>query len=288
MEYVKEQLTEWIKEMLIGFIVKSYEGTFTGINEEIGNIATQVGMDPASFSPDIFQTVRNLSETVIMPIAGMILTFIACYELIQMIIDHNNMANFEIWMLFKWIFKTSIAILLISNTFDIVLGVFDVAQYVVSQSGSLIQSDLAISSTDVASFEASLMDKTIGEILTITINIGISGICIRILKIAIFVIIYGRMVEIYLLSSMAPIPFATFGNREQSSIGQNYLRSLIAIGFQGFLIMVCVAIYAAVINRVPVSDDVVKNMWEIIGCTTLLCFTLLKTGGLAKSVLNSH
>ena len=288
MDGILEQITNWLKEMLVGGIMDNLSGMFDSVNQQVGDIAVQVGTTPASFSPGVFAMIRNVSETVIIPIAGLILTFIACYELIQMIIDHNNLANFETWIFFKWIFKTFVAVMLITNTFNITMAIFDVAQHVINASGSLISGDTAIDASTLEALEETLMEMDLGPLLGLYLQSFIVQITMSILSVLIFVIVYGRMIEIYLMTSLAPIPLSTFGNKEQSQTGQNYLRSLFALGFQGFLIMICVGIYAVLINEMALSDDVIMAIWGIMGYTVLLCFTLFKTGTLAKSIFHAH
>ena len=287
MESILQQIQDWLKEMLISGIMNNLSGLFDSVNDQVGDIATQVGTSPASFSPGVFSLIRNVSESVIVPIAGIILTFIVCYELIQLIIDHNNLANFETWIFFKWVFKTFAAVTLITNTFNIVMAVFDVSQHVISSSGGIIGGSTAVTDSMLTTLETNLADMDLGPLLGLFAQSMIIGLTMKIIGIIIFVIVYGRMVEIYLMTSLAPIPFATFANREQSQIGQNYLRSLFALGFQGFLIMICVAIYAVLVQSVAVADPI-NAIWGLIGYTVLLCFTLFKTGSLAKSVLHAH
>ena len=287
MESILQQIQDWLKEMLISGIMNNLSGLFDSVNDQVGDIATQVGTSPASFSPGVFSLIRNVSESVIVPIAGIILTFIVCYELIQLIIDHNNLANFETWIFFKWVFKTFVAVTLITNTFNIVMAVFDVSQHVISSSSGIIGGSTAVTDSMLTTLETNLAEMELGPLLGLFAQSMIIGLTMKIIGIIIFVIVYGRMVEIYLMASLAPIPFATFANREQSQIGQNYLRSLFALGFQGFLIMICVAIYAVLVQSVAVSDPI-NAIWGLIGYTVLLCFTLFKTGSLAKSVLHAH
>ncbi len=288
MQSIIDQITEWLKEVLVSGIMGNLTGMFDSVNSQVGQIAGDVGTTPASFSPAVFSLIRNISESVILPIAGLILTFIACYELIQMIIEHNNLANFETWIFFKWIFKTFVAVMLISNTFNITMAVFDVAQYVISQSGGLISGSTAVDAAALEAMQDTLEAMEIGPLLGLYLQTFIVQVTMMALSAVIFVIVYGRMVEIYLMTSLAPIPFATFGNREQSHMGQNYLRSLFALGFQGFLIMICVGIYAVLVQGLTLSDDIIASIWGIVGYTVLLCFTLFKTGSLAKSVLGAH
>ena len=288
MDSLKEKLFEWLREMLVSGIMNNLNNTFNNLNAKVGDVAGQLATSPADFEPGVFSMIRTISENVIMPIAGLILTFIACYELIQLVIAHNNLANFETWIFFKWVFKTFVAVELISNTFNITLAVFDVAGYAIRQSGSLIMGSTAIDASTIASMQSRLESMDVGVLFGIFLQSFVVQFLFNILSLIIFVIVYGRMIEIYLMVSLAPIPFATFGNREQSMIGQNYLRSLFALGFQGFLIMICIAIYAVLIQNVAISDDIMGSLWNVLGYTLLLGFTLFKTGSLAKSVLHAH
>lgn len=283
-----DKITDWLKEMLVGGIMDNLSGLFDSVNDQVGEIAGNVGASPASFSPEVFSLIRNISESVIIPIAGLILTFIACYELIQLIIEHNNLANFETWIFFKWIFKTFVAVMFITNTFNITMAVFDVSQHVVTSAAGIISGSTAVDASALENLEETLMDMDLGPLLGLWLQSIIVQITMSALSILIFVIVYGRMIEIYLMVSLAPIPFSTFGSREQSQIGQNYLRSLLALGFQGFLILICVGIYAVMVQGIAFTDDVIGSIWGVMGYTVLLCFTLFKTGTLAKGVFNCH
>ena len=288
MQSIIDSIVEWFKELLVTGIMGNLTNTFDSVNAQVGQIATEVGMTPSTFSPAIFNMIKNLSENVIMPIAGLILTFIACYELIQLVISHNNLANFETWIFFKWVFKTFVAVTLITNTMNITMAVFDVAHHVVSQAGGIITGSTAIDASTLATMQSNLEAMEVGELLGIFLMSFIVQFLVYILSAIIFVIVYARMIEIYLMVSLAPLPFATFGNKEQSMIGQNYLRSLFALGFQGFLIMVCVGIYAVLIQSIAFSTDIIGSLWGVVGYTVLLAFTLFKTGSVAKSVLHAH
>lgn len=288
MQSILEQITDWLKSMIISGIMGNLSGMFDSVNQQVGQIAGDVGTTPANFSPAVFSMIRNISESVILPIAGMVLTFIACYELIQMLIEHNNLANFETWTFFKWVFKTFLAVTLISNTFNITMAVFDVAQQVISRSGGLISGSTSVSDATLTAMQATLEGMDLGPLLGLYLQTFVVQVTMLALSAIIFVIVYGRMVEIYLMVSLAPIPFATFGNHEQSHTGQNYLRSLFALGFQGFLIMICVGIYAVMIQNLSFSDNIISSIWGVLGYTVLLAFTLFKTGSLAKSVFAAH
>ena len=288
MDSILQSIEDWFRELLVSGIMDNISNTFQSVNDQVGAIATEVGTSPADFEPTVYGMISTISENVIMPIAGLILTFIACYELIQLVISHNNLANFETWIFWKWIFKTFVAVMLITNTMNITMAVFDVAQHVVTESGSIIAGSTAIDDSTLATMESTLMTMDIGSLLSIFLQSFVVQFLIYILSALIFVIVYARMIEIYLMVSLAPIPFATFGNKEQSMIGQNYLRSLFALGFQGFLIMVCVGIYAVLIQTVGFSSDIIGSLWGVMGYTILLAFTLFKTGALAKGILHAH
>lgn len=288
MDSILQSIEDWFRGLLVSGIMDNLSNTFESVNNQVGQIATEVGQTPANFSPAVYNMIRTLSENVIMPIAGLILTFIACYELIQLVISHNNLANFETWIFWKWIFKTFVAVTLITNTMNITMAVFDVAQHVVTQAGGIIAGSTAIDDSTLATVQSTLEAMDIGPLLSIFLQTIIVRFLIYILSALIFVIVYARMIEIYLMVSLAPIPFSTFGNREQSMIGQNYLRSLFALGFQGFLIMVCVGIYAVLIQSVVFSTDIIGSLWGVLGYTILLAFTLFKTGAVAKSILHAH
>ena len=270
MNSIIQQITDWLKGILVSGIMDNLTNTFSSVNDQVGQIATEVGKTPSNFMPAVFNMVRNLSESVIMPVAGILLTFIACYELIQLIISYNNLASFETWFIWKWIFKTFVAVELITHTFDITMAVFDVSQSVVRQAGGIIQGSTAVDASTLATMQSTLEAMELGPLLAIFLQSFIVQFLMYVLSAVIFVIINGRMVEIYLMVSLAPLPFATFGNREQSMMGQNYMRSLFALGFQGFLIMVCVGIYAVLIQSVAFSTDIIASLWKVMGFTILL------------------
>ena len=288
MDFLTDWLTNWLKELLISGIMGNLEGLFDTVNAKVGEIAVQVGTTPAAWNAGVFSLIRQLSETVILPIAGLVLTFVATYELIQMLLEKNNMHEFDVANIYKWVFKTACAILILSNTFAIVNAVFDVSQSVIAQSAGLIQGSTDITPDMLAGLQATLEGMELGPLLGLFMQSLIIGFTMDALGIVIFVLVYGRMLEIYMLTSLAPIPVATLSNRELGSMGQNYLKSLFAVGFQGLLILICVAIYAVLIQGIATGGDPIGAVWGTIGYTVLLCFMLFKTGSISKSIFGAH
>ena len=289
MNFLWEKLTEWLKNLLISGIMGNLNGLFDGVNQKVSEVANTVGATPQSWNSSVFNMVKNLSENVVVPIAGIILTFVMTYELIQMIIDKNSFHDFETFMFFKWVFKTFAAVLIVTNTWNIIMGIFDVAQHVVNQAAGVIVSEVSLDiSSVVTNMEASLQAMDIGPLFGLWFQTLLVGMISWILSVCIFIIVYGRMIEVYLVTSLGPIPLATMANREWGSMGQNYLRSLFALAFQAFLIIVCVAIYAVLVQTISVESDVIAAIWTCIGYTVLLCFTLFKTSSLSKSIFSAH
>ncbi len=289
MDFLWDAITEWLKEILVSGIMSNLSGMFDSVNDKVGEISTQVGMTPQAWNGSIFNMVQNLSENVIMPIAGVILAFVMTLELVQILMDKNNFHDVETVVFFKWVFKTACAILIVTNTWTIVMGIFDVAQGVVNQASGIIIGDTSIDLSSVMpDMEERLMEMELGPLFGLWFQSLFVGITMWALTICIFIITYGRMLEVYLVTSVAPIPRAAMLGREWGGMGQNYLKSLFALGFQAFLIMVCVAIYAVLVQNISVSDDISTAIWTCMGYTVLLCFTLFKTGSLAKSVFSAH
>jgi hypothetical protein len=289
MDWLFEGIADWLKQTLSDAIMASFTGIFDDVNQQVGDIAAQVGQTPEGWNSGVFAMVRTLSETVVLPIAGMILTFVLCYELIQLIIEKNNLQDFDTFNIFKWIFKTFIAVFIMTNTFNIVMAIFDVAQTVVNASAGLISGSLELGNPAMmAAIATQLEAMEVGELIGLFLETAIVRICLGAMVIVIFVVVWGRMIEIYLTVSIAPIPLSTMVNREWGQTGNNYLRALFAVAFQGFLIMVCVAIYAVLVAAIADADNLHAAIWSVAGYTALLCFILLKTGGISKSVFNAH
>lgn len=289
MEFIWTAIEEWVKSILVGGIVKALAGMFDSVNNQVADISGQIALTPQGWNASIFNMIRSLSDSIILPIAGAILAFVMTLELIQMITDRNNLHDMDTWMFFKWVFKSATAVLIVSNTWNIVMGIFEASQSVVSNAAGLIQGSTAIDiSTVTTDLETRLMEMELGELYGLWIQAQLVGITMWALTICIFIVIYGRMIEIYLVTSIAPIPMAAMLGKEWGGMGQNYLRSLLALGFQAFLIIVCVAIYAVLVQNIAVQPDISTAIWTCMGYTVLLCFTLFKTGSLSKSIFNAH
>ena len=290
MDGIVDKITEFIKEMLQGWVLTNLETMFTDVNDKVGTIATEVGKSPSTWNSSIFNMIKTLSDNVMIPIAGMIISFVLVYELISMIIDKNNIHEFDTSVFIRFLMKACIAVMLLSKTFDIVLAVFDVGTHIVSQAGAAItgSTTLDVTSTLQSMFNSELSTMTIGQLIGLGMETMIVSLCMKIMSVLITVVLYGRMVEIYLYISVAPIPCATVSNREWGTIGTNYFKGLCALAFQGFFIMVCVGIYAVLVSSVSVSGDLHSALWGVMAYTVVLCFSLFKTGNLAKSIWNSH
>ena len=284
-----DEIETWMRELLTGIINSNLDRMFTDVNEKTGQIAAQVGQTPKGWNSSIFSMIQNLSTSVIVPIAGMIITFVLCYELITMLTERNNMHDIDTFMFFKFFVKAWIAIYLVSNTFTITMAVFDVGQHVVNAASGIISGSTSIDIANVVTdVDATLESMEIGEMVVLALETLIVSFCMKIMSVIITVIVYGRMIEIYLYTSVAPIPFATMTNREWGQIGTNYLRGLFALAFQAFLIMVCVAIYAVLISTLTASDNLSSALFGVMAYTVILCFSLFKTGSLSKSIFNAH
>ncbi len=273
-----------------GWVLDNLETMFTDVNAKVGSIAGEVGTTPGSWNSGIFSMIENLSDTVMIPIAGMIISAILCYELITMVMDKNNMHEMGSEFFFRYLVKACIAVMLLSYTSDITLAVFDVGNHIVTSAAGVITGDtsLDVTSTLQTMFTNQLTTMGIGELIGLGIETMIVSLCMKIMSVLITVILYGRMIEIYLYISVAPVPFATLSNREWGSIGTNYIKGLAALAFQGFFIMVCVGIYSVLVSSVAVAANLHTALWSVAAYTVILCFSLFKTGSLAKSILNAH
>lgn len=284
-----DAIEEWMRDLLTGMVTSNLTTMFTDVNEKTGEIATQVGMTPQGWNSSIYNMVQSLSNSVIVPIAGIIITMVLCYELISMLTERNNLHDVDTWMFFKYFFKMWVAVFLVSNTWTITMAVFDVGQSVVNSAAGTISGSTAI---DISSFTSTISttmeSMELGELFVLMLETFILSFCMKVMSVLIMVIMFGRMIEIYLYTSVAPIPFATMSNREWGQMGSNYFRGLFALAFQAFLMMVCVGIYAALVASIELTDNVHSALFGVAAYTIILCFSLLKTGSLSKQIFNTH
>ncbi len=289
MDSIFDKITQAINDFLISLIEGSLSTMFNDVNQKVGTIATEVGKTPQQWNSSVFSIIENLSNSIIVPIAGLIITFVLCYELISMIIDKNNMYDVDTFMFFKYFFKACVAVLIVSNTFNLIMAVFDVGQHIVSNSAGVIAGNTNINiSSALTNLRPTFEAMGTGELFLLMLETALVSLCMKILSVCITVVIFGRMIEIYLYSSVGAIPFATMANREWGQVGSNYLRGLVALAFQGFFIMVCVGIYAALVNSFTATSDIHSTIFSIAAYTVVLCFTLFKTGSISKSIFNAH
>ena len=286
---ILEIIQDWIKDILRDCIMGNLDGMFDQINNEVGEVASTVGKTPADWNAGVFSMIRSLSDNVVVPIAGIILTFVLCYELITMIIEKNNLHDFETFTLYKWIFKVFVAVYLVTHTFDITMAIFEVGQSVVQQSSGVINGSTNIEfAAALGDVEAQLETMEIGELFGLLVETMLLKITMPILSFCVMIVLIGRMIEIYIYCSVGAIPFSTMVNRDWGQMGNNYLRGLVALGLQGFFIMVCVAIYAILVGQIGSAENIHIAIWQCAGYTVLLCFSLSKTGAVSKSIFNAH
>lgn len=285
-------IENWFREILFSCIVDNLVSMFTEINSGIGEIAAEVGKTPADWNAGVFSMIRSLSNNVVVPIAGIILTFVLAYELITMLMEKNNFHDFESYTLFRWIFKVFVAVYLVTHTFDITMAIFDLSQYVVQQSAGIISGNATINIGSVLgnaeNVAQMLVDMGTGELFGLMIETLLLRLTTPILSLCITLVLIGRMIEIYIFCSIGAIPFATMTNREWGQIGNNYLRGLVALGLQGFFIMVCVAIYTVLVGQIGTASNIHLAIWSCAGYTVLLCFSLFKTGSVSKAIFNAR
>lgn len=288
MQSIIDAIEQWLKDFLIGAITGNLSSMFSDVNSKVATIATEVGKTPESWNSSVFSIILTLSKNVVVPIAGLVIAAVLTYELISMIIEKNNMHDIDTFMFFKWAFKSAAAII-VNHTFDFIIAIFQVAQTMVQRSAGVIDTNASIDiSSAIANITTELQATGLGDLFALMLETWVVSFAMKAMGLIITVILYGRMIEIYIYASVGPLPFATFMNREWGNIGINYVRGLAALGLQGFLIMICVGIYAVLVNALSLGGDLQASIWSCAAYTVLLCFSLFKTGSVAKSILNAH
>lgn len=282
-----DKIEEFFKELLLGGIQANLESMFLDINDKVGAVATDVGKTPMGWNGDVFAFIKSINDSVIIPIAGLIITAVLCIELINMVIQKNNMHDTDTFEFFKYIIKMWIAVWLVSHAFEFSMAVFDVAQHMVNKAAGVINTSATVSGDQIVAMMDTLKEKGLGELVMILFETSLIKVAIQVISVVIMLVVYGRMFEIYVYSSVSAIPFATMGNKEWGQIGTNYIKGLFALGLQGLFLMVCLGIYAVLVKTIKITDIHTSTM-TILGYAVLLGLMMLKSGTLAKSVLNAH
>ena len=289
MEKLLETIIEYIRDFLMGVCIDNLNSMFDYVNERAGQIAISAGQTPGSFNSSILDLIRNLSNNVMVPIAGLILTYVLVYELISMVVNKNHGNEFSTGDFFKYFFKMVIAVELVSHTLDITLAFFDVGQYIVNQASSVISGSTAIDASSTMNMLINgMQDMELSELFLLALETLIVNFFTKILSVIITTIMFGRMIEIYLYVSVSPVPFATLTNREWGTIGTNYIRGVLALAFQGFFMTLCVGIYSVLIRNMTISTDMHMSLFSILAYTLVLAISLYHTGSLSKSLFNAH
>lgn len=282
-----DKIEEFFKELLLGGIQANLESMFLDINDKVGAVATDVGKTPMGWNGDVFAFIKSINDSVIIPIAGLIITAVLCIELINMVMQKNNMHDTDTFEFFKYIIKMWIAVWLVSHAFEFSMAVFDVAQHMVNKAAGVINTSATVSGDQIVAMMDTLKEKGFGELVMILFETSLIKVAIQVISVVIMLVVYGRMFEIYVYSSVSAIPFATMGNKEWGQIGTNYIKGLFALGLQGLFLMVCLGIYAVLVKTIKITDIHTSTM-TILGYAVLLGLMMLKSGTLAKSVLNAH
>ena len=282
-----DKIEEFFKELLLGGIQANLESMFLDINDKVGAIATDVGKTPMGWNGQVFSFIKSINDSVIIPIAGLIITAVLCIELINIVMQKNNMHDTDSFEFFKYIIKMWIAVWLVSHAFEFSMAVFDVAQHMVNKAAGVINTSAVISGDQIVKMVDGLKDKGLGELVMILFETSLIKIAIQGISIVIMLVVYGRMFEIYVYSSVSAIPFATMGNKEWGQIGTNYIKGLFAIGLQGLFLMVCLGIYTVLVKTIQITD-IHTSTFTILGYAVLPGLMMLKSGTLAKSILNAH
>lgn len=282
-----DKIEEFFRELLLGGIKANLESMFLDINNQVNNVAADVGKTPMGWNGEVFSFIKNINDSVIIPIAGLIITAVLCIELINMVMQKNNMHDTDTFEFFKYIIKMWIAVWLVSHAFEFSMAVFDVAQHMVNKAAGVINTSATVSGNQIVAMMDTLKEKRLGELVMILFETSLIKVAIQVISVVIMLVVYGRMFEIYVYSSVSAIPFATMGNKEWGQIGTNYIKGLFALGLQGLFLMVCLGIYAVLVKTIKITDIHTSTM-TILGYAVLLGLMMLKSGTLAKSVLNAH
>lgn len=282
-----EKINEFFKDIMIDIIKDNLSAMLVDINDKVSTVAGEVGKTPSSWNSEVFTFIKSINTNVVLPIAAIILTAILCIELIQVVMRKNSMQDTDTFEFFKYIIKMWIAVWLVSHAFDFSMAVFDVAQSMISKAAGVVGTSANITPGNFDAMVDALKTKELGTLIGIALETGLVKFSLTILSILITVILYGRMIEIYIYCSVAAIPFSTMGNKEWSSIGTNYIKSLFALGLQGLFILIFFGIYAVLVKTVNFTD-IHTSILQVLAYGLILGVMMMKSGSIAKAILNSH
>lgn len=254
---------------------------------------------------DIFLIIDNICDNIVAPIGGMILVIILLYELISVVIGGNNFREFDTSIFFKWIFKCLCGVILISHTSDIIIGVFSMGSGITKDAlelavtGDVITEEIATIAGDIQTMLTTQCEGEWGILVTFLLFSLIMWIAVVASLVIVMLVIISRMIEAFMYISIAPIPMSTFMNKEWGTIGNNWLRNLLAIAFQGVFIVVAIALFQTMFTvtlqgmlEVDLTDgasiDLYFNMILCIVWAIALCFTVFRSSSVSKSVFNAH
>lgn len=281
------KIEEFFKDIIIDVIKDNLSAMLIDINEKVGTVAGEVGKTPSSWNSEVFTFIKSINTNVVLPIAAIILTAILCMELIQVVMNKNSMHDIDTFDFFKYIIKMWIAVWLVSHAFEFSMAVFDVAQEMVGKAAGVVGNSANITSGNFDAMVDALKTKELGTLIGIALETGLVKFSLTALSVLITVILYGRMIEIYIYCSIAAIPFSTMGNKEWGSIGTNYIKSLFALGLQGLFILIFFGIYAVLVKTVNFTD-MHTSILQVLAYGLILGIMMMKSGSIAKAILNSH
>lgn len=282
-----DKIAEFFKDLVIGGIQANLESMFLDINDKVSSVAVDVGQTPMGWNGEVFSFIKGINDNVVIPIAGLIITAVLCIELIQMVMQRNNMHDTDTFEFFKYIFKMAVSVYLVSHAFEFSMAVFDVAQNLVNGAAGVINTSAVVTADEIVAMVDTLKDLGLGELIVILIETSLVKLAIQAISLVITLVVYGRMFEIYAYCSVSAIPFATMGNKEWGQIGNNYIKGLFALGLQGLFLLVCLGIYAVLIKTISITN-IHSSIFMVLGYSLLLGLMMLKSGTLAKSIMNAH
>ncbi len=302
MDFVFERLDLWIKGILADTVCSNLRSMMETIQTLTVGLDSELALSPDSYNADMWSMLQNVIDSAIVPVASLVLTAIMCLELISWLNEQNNMRTTgDIMAQFvKFIVRLFIGVLLVQKSYDITLWVFRLSNFVIFNAIGTINTSISadiLSGSSLEAIKETLVTLEIGDLLTIIGVSFLASLATVIIQAAAWIVILGRVIQIYMYCSVGAIPYATLTHKETSGIGKNYLLNLAALGFQGFFMLIAIAMYGYLINdAISKLDpgDLVSPMGFISFVLKLLCcggallFTLIGSKSLSKSIFNAH